>query len=43
MLLPFVVFVLVTGGIIGGYMALTELPTMLAARRMDQRLRELSE
>src|SRR4051812_18270501 len=43
MVLPFFVFLLVAGGIVGGYMAMTQLPGTLAARRMDQRLRELSE
>jgi tight adherence protein B len=43
MLLPFIVFVLVTGGILGGFMAMTRLPGFLQARRMDRRLRELSQ
>jgi tight adherence protein B len=42
MLLSLLVFVLVTGGIIGGYMAMTELPGFLKARRLDQRLKEVS-
>jgi tight adherence protein B len=42
MLLSLLVFVVVTGGIIAGYMGLTELPGFLQARRMDQRLREVS-
>ena len=43
MLLAILVFILVTAGIFGGYMAMTQLPGFLQARRMDQRLRELSE
>jgi tight adherence protein B len=43
MLLPFLVFLVVSGGIVGGFFALTRLPELLAARRMDQRLRELNE
>ena len=43
MLLPFVVFILVAGGILGGFFAITRLPEWLASRRMDQRLRELNE
>jgi tight adherence protein B len=42
MLIAIATFVLVTGGIIGGYLAMTNLPGMLAARRLDQRLREVS-
>jgi hypothetical protein len=42
MLLPFVVFILVAGGIVGGFFAATRLPELLAARRMDRRLRELN-
>ena len=43
MLLPFAVFILVAGGILGGFFAMTRLPGWLAERRMDQRLRELNE
>jgi tight adherence protein B len=41
MLLPFVVFVLVAGGIIAFFMLRT--PEALAARRLDQRLREVAD
>lgn len=43
MLLPLLVFVVVVGLIMGGYAALTRLPGLLAARRLDRRLREVSE
>jgi tight adherence protein B len=42
MLLSVLVFLIVAGGIIGGYYAVTELPGILAARRLDRRLREVS-
>lgn len=42
MLLPFLIFVLVSGGIIGGYFAVTLLPGVFAARRLDRRLRDVS-
>ena len=42
MLAAFVVFVLVTGAVIGAYFGLMELPGWLAARRLDRRLREVS-
>jgi tight adherence protein B len=42
MVVAFVVFVLVTGMIMGAYAAATRLPAMLASRRLDQRLREVS-
>jgi tight adherence protein B len=42
MLLPFVVFVLTAGTIIGAYFGLTRLPGLLAARRLDRRLRDVS-
>ena len=40
MLAAFLVFVLVAGSIIGGYFAVTLLPGIFAARRLDRRLRE---
>jgi tight adherence protein B len=43
MLLPFLVFVMVVGAIMGGYIAATRLPGVLAARRLDRRLREVSD
>jgi len=43
MLLAFLVFLLVAGGIMGAYFATTELPGVMAARRLDQRLREVSD
>src|SRR3982750_898775 len=42
MLFAIVIFILVTGGIVGGYFAATNLPGILAARQLDQRLREVS-
>jgi tight adherence protein B len=42
MLVAFAVFVLVTGAIIGAYYAVTWLPGHLAARRLDQRLHDVS-
>jgi len=42
MLLPFLIFVLVAGGIIGGYFAVALLPGVFAARRLDRRLRDVS-
>jgi len=42
MLIALVIFVLVAGGIIGGYYAATNLPGILAARKLDERLREVS-
>ncbi|HKB10623.1 MAG TPA: type II secretion system F family protein [Vicinamibacterales bacterium] len=42
MLIALFIFILVAGGIIGGYYAATNLPGMLAARKLDQRLREVS-
>jgi tight adherence protein B len=43
MLLPLLVFLFVTGTVIGGYFALTHMPGMLAARQLDRRLREVSD
>jgi tight adherence protein B len=43
MLFPLLVFVLVAGGIVGGYALTTELPGILAARRLDRRLREVTQ
>jgi tight adherence protein B len=42
MLVAFAVFVLVTAAIIGAYYAVTWLPGHLAARRLDQRLHDVS-
>ena len=42
MLLPFIIFVAVSGAIIGGYFAAAQLPGILAARRLDRRLRDVS-
>jgi tight adherence protein B len=42
MLLPLLIFVAVSGAIIGGYFAAAQLPGIFAARRLDQRLRDVS-
>ena len=42
MLLPFAVFVLVVGAVLGAYAAIVHLPGALAARRLDRRLRDVS-
>jgi tight adherence protein B len=42
MLLPFLIFVAVSGMLIGGYFAAAQLPGLLAARRLDRRLRDVS-
>ena len=42
MMLPFAVFVLTVSAIMGLYYGATRLPAMLAARRLDQRLRDVS-
>ena len=42
MLLPLAVFLLTVGAIMGLYVGATRLPAMLAARRLDQRLRDVS-
>jgi len=42
MVLAFLVFLLVVGAVLGVYAAITRLPGMLAARKLDQRLREVS-
>ena len=42
MLLPLIVFVVVVGVIMGAYAAATRLPGLLAARRLDRRLRDVS-
>jgi tight adherence protein B len=42
MLPAFLVFVVVAGSIIGGYFAVTLLPGVFAARRLDRRLRDVS-
>jgi tight adherence protein B len=43
MLLPLLVFVLVTGGVLGAYYAVMHMPGILAARQLDRRLREVSD
>jgi tight adherence protein B len=43
MLLPLFVFVVVVGVIMGAYAAATRLPGLLAARRLDRRLRDVSQ
>ena len=43
MLLPLIVFVVVVGAIMGAYAAATRLPGLLAARRLDRRLRDVSK
>ena len=42
MLLPFMVFVLVVGAIMGTYIAMMRVPGVLAARRLDRRLLDIS-
>ena len=42
MLLPFIIFVVVAGSIIGGYFAIAWLPGVMAARRLDRRLHDVS-
>jgi tight adherence protein B len=42
MLLSMLVFIVATGGVVGAYVALTSVPAMLASRRLDQRLHEVS-
>jgi tight adherence protein B len=42
MLLPFLVFLIATGGVVGAYIAATYVPAMLAGRRLDQRLRDVA-
>jgi tight adherence protein B len=42
MLLPLIVFVVITGGIVGAYYALTALPKLAAARLLDRRLQDVS-
>ncbi len=42
MLLPFVVFVVVAGSIVGGYFAIALLPGVFAARRLERRLRDVA-
>ena len=42
MLLPFLVFVFVTASIMAGYAAVTYLPGMIEARKLDKRLRDVS-
>src|SRR5450631_367227 len=42
MLLAFIMFIFVAGAIMGGYAAFTHLPGVLAARRLERRLRDVS-
>jgi tight adherence protein B len=42
MLLPLLVFILVVSVVLGGYLATTRLPAMLAARRLQSRLTDVS-
>ena len=42
MVLALLVFLLVSGAVVGAYMAVTKLPGILASRRLDQRLRDVS-
>ena len=42
MLLALLVFIVVAGSIIGGYFAVSRLPGVFAARRLDRRLRDVS-
>ena len=42
MILALLVFVIVTGAIVGGYVAATRLPGVLAERRLEARLKDLS-
>ena len=42
MLIPFIIFVAVTVTIVGGYFAAAQLPGILAERRLDRRLRDVS-
>ena len=42
MLIPLLIFILVAGGIIGAYAAATNLPSLLASRKLDRRLREVA-
>ena len=42
MMLPLLAFVLISGTIFGGYMAVTYLPGLLASRRLERRLRDVS-
>jgi tight adherence protein B len=43
MMLPFLVFFVVAGSIFGGYAAIAVLPDMMAARRLDRRLRDVGD
>ena len=43
MLLAAVVFVLVTGAIVGGYLAVTMLPDVMKQRQVERRLRDITE
>ena len=42
MMLPFLIFVVVAGSIVGGYFAIAYLPGYFAARQLDRRLRDVS-
>jgi tight adherence protein B len=42
MVLPFLIFIVVAGSIIGGYYAIARLPGIMAARTLDRRLKDVS-
>jgi tight adherence protein B len=42
MLLSLLVFIVATGAVVGAYLAATHVPAMLASRRLDRRLHEVS-
>ncbi|HWN84894.1 MAG TPA: hypothetical protein VNN99_07085, partial [Vicinamibacterales bacterium] len=43
MALAILVFVVVSGSVVGGYLALMRLPGMMAGRQLEKRLRDLSQ
>jgi tight adherence protein B len=43
MILAILVFFVVSGAVVGGYLALTRLPSFMAGRQLEQRLKDLSE
>jgi tight adherence protein B len=43
MILSILVFFVVSGAVVGGYLALTKLPGFMAGRQLEQRLKDLSE
>jgi tight adherence protein B len=43
MVLAVLVFFVVSGAVVGGYLALTKLPGFMAGRQLEQRLKDLSE